>query len=1432
MAAVPPEVAAHREWLGQIQPVGLVVSPSVLAKRNVGADRQRGVEKQTQLRELLEVHDAPLPFLAFARDILEWPEHQLAGAPSGPAVPEALTIALPEYEDALSPTYALLAGYDSSAAPIPSPDVTSDRPIRGGDYVLLVSVVSPGTDLDRAPADHRGWRASPHARLERLLRETGVATGLLYNGASLRLIYAPRGESSGHLTFDLPSLTETLARPMVGALDALLGVIRVTDVLPDEQRLPALLRESRRYQNEVSTALAGQVLDALWELLRGFQRANDDSKGALLGEALRDDPHEVYGGLLSTLMRLVFVLYAEDRGLMPQSDVYQRHYSVSGLFQRLREDQARYPDTMDARYGAWAQLLSLFRLVHDGGGHGDVRFPARHGRLFNPDAYPFLEGRPLHSTRQLGEAVEAPRVPDGTIFRVLQNLLILDGERLSYRALDVEQIGSVYEAMMGFALELALAPSIALLPKHIVVNLDQLLAVKAKDRAAWLKDQAELKVPSDPLARATSVPDVVAALGSRVSRYTPHVLSAGAMFLQPTEERRRSGSHYTPRSLTEPIVFTTFKPIFERLGERATPEQILDLKVCDPAMGSGAFLVESCRLLGERLVRAWELHGATPKVPDDEDVLTFARRVVAERCLYGVDKNIFAVDLAKLSLWLATLAREHPFTFLDHALRHGDSLVGLSREQIACLNWKPGRQLPLIRGYLDSRVAEAQSLRVRIQEMGASDDVPEKARLLRDADEAVAEVRLIGDVVVSAFFEREKAKERETLRVAYAGKIEAWLSTSDVVRSPGASAPGFITPTPASRATDGGGGSSEALASDLRAICASLRSDPRAIPAFHWEVEFPEVFTRANGGFDAFVGNPPFAGKNTISGANRSGYLPWLLDLHEHSHGNADLVAHFYRRAFNLLRADGAFGLIATNTIAQGDTRGTGLRWIRSHGGTIFAARKRIRWPGAAAVVVSVVHGAKGSVTVPCELDGRAVGRITAFLFHTGGDDDPKPLKANAGQSFQGSIVLGMGFTFDDTDRSGVANPISLMHELIRKDPRNAERIFPYIGGEEVNDSPTHAHHRYVINFGQMPLRREDLGATWTGADARARERWLRTGVVPLDYPESVAADWPDLLAIVEEKVKPGRLTQNREVRAKYWWRYGEVAPALYEAIRGLERVLVISQVGARMAFAFLSTGVVFAHRLVVFPLAGFSSFAELQSRPHEVWTRFLSYTLKDDLAYSPADCFETFPFPFDVSGEPGAVVASPGGFHLDAAPPAVRTRARQRANGPEPAASAVVPVPAAAATLRGAVERAGREYYEFRAQLMVRNNEGLTKTYNRFHDPDERDPDIIRLRQLHDAMDRAVLDAYGWTELQPTCEFILDYDDEEDDTPGKPSKRRKPWRYRWPDDVRDEVLGRLLVLNAERAREESLALHAETREEVNKQKGRPRERTTTPLLD
>ena len=1452
-------IFAHQEWLGFVQPVGLVVSPPVMVDAQVVPDRNVS-GRQRDFTALLERDDTGATTHWRAPDIrrvfldwLGWDETDLADADTDR---ERLEIALPELQAVLAPTWAVLVdggtdgGTDTgagdrengsaSAGTAGSADGSADdgagHDTDGGAdgntdagkaarWSMLIRVEPDGADLD-APPEDAAWNASRHERFVRLLSETGVPAGLLCTDDRIRLIYAPGGETPGYLTFDFSQMAMPAGRPILAAFDMLLSA-HAMFVNEEQARLPALLARSREAQAEVSTQLARQVLAALYELLRGFVAA--DARHGALPALARESPGHLYSGLIVVLMRLVFLLYTEDRGMMPGHPVYQQHYSLGGLFARLRADAAAYPDTMDQRFGAWAQLLSLFRLVYGGGRHGNLSFVARKGRLFDPARFPFLErsgtvqGAAEAGMGTAGEAdvppgrtsalprtpgfpdpeggaggeAHLPLVPDRTVWRVLENLMMLDGERLSYRTLDVEQIGSVYEAIMGFRIELTAGCSIALRSRQrtgaaVILDLGALLSLDAGKRAGAVAERTDHKLTGSAdaaLRRAETVEDVVAALEGRIDRdATPDLVPAQTPVLQPTDERRRSGSHYTPSTLTGPIVADALRPLFDRLGPSPAPDRILDLKILDPAMGSGAFLVEACRQLARKLVDAWHAHGGPPAIPPDEDELLHARRLVARHCLYGVDKNAMAVDLARLSLWLVTFAKDHEFTFVDHALLHGDSLTGLSLAQIQALHWREDipPQMEMEEQIVRGRVAAARGLRARIHAARESATADELDALKNRSDSELRGVRVYGDLVLLAFFKGTKPAEREQVREEHAayvlsdradryrGEIEAWRT-----------------------------------------------ADPPLAP-FHWEIEFPEVFERENPGFDAVVGNPPFAGKNTVIAAHVAGYLHWLKVMHEESHGNADLVAHFFRRVFTLTRDSGTFGLIATNTIAQGDTRATGLRFICERGGEIYRARRRVKWPGLAAVVVSVLHVAKGHfpganakrldgeaapdhrfVTLPAgtfsgtkRLDGQAVETITAFLFHRGGHRDPARLAANAGKSFQGSIVLGMGFTFDDTDRKGVASPLAEMQRLIEKDPRNRQAIFPYIGGEEVNTSPTHAHHRYVINFRDYPLRREekiwearegagesregvgelreDVGESWTEADDERRryplhredvsESWAeadekrrrelrRQPIVPHDYPEPVAADWPDLLVIVEERVKPERDVQNRKALRERWWHYAEKRPGLYATVAGLERVLANSQVSAMVQFAFLPSDMVYAHTLNIFPHRTHAAFCALQSRPHEIWARFFGSSMKDDLRYTPSDCFETFPFPEGWETHPD-------------------------------------------------LEAAGKAYYDFRAALMVRNDEGLTKTYNRFHDCDDDHPDITRLRALHAAMDRAVLDAYGWRDLATDCEFLLDYAIDEEEW----GRRKKPWRYRWPDTVSDEVLARLLALNAERAEAERAA--------------------------
>lgn len=665
--------------------------------------------------------------------------------------------------------------------------------------------------------------------------------------------------------------------------------------------------------------------------------------------------------------------------------------------------------------------------------------------------------------------------------------------------------------------------------------------------------------------------------------------------------------------------------------------------------------------------------------------------MIAQRCLYGVDKNPLAADLAKLSLWLATLAKDHPFTFLDHALRPGDSLIGFSRRQIAQFHWEisPTDKRVIGQEQLEKAIDRVTKYRQEILEMPEDNtySVVLKQEKLGLADQALHVVRKAGDLLAAAFFFGEKPKEREVLRKTHLGYFAAAShgSLADIQKE------------------------SE--------IIARLRSGQFPVTPFHWEIEFSEVFRvdakgNVTGGFDVIVGNPPFMGGSKFSSTAGPEYTEWLSAIHVGSRGKSDLVAHFFRRAFTLLRAGGTFGLIATNTIRQGDTRETGLFWIRTNGGTIYRTETRKQWPGTAAVVVSVVHVIRdGALTAEATLNGRPVGLVTAYLFHMGPDASPSTLRSNHALVHSGTNINGKGF---------VISP-ELRDQFISECPSCSGRIRPYLGAEEMNETPDAAPTRFVIYLECLD--------------------------------EEQVKSYSVLYCHLYETVRVQRQESNEPRLRERWWLYSRPANELYQACAGMSYILASGRAGPHLCFAFQSTTTIFSDALTCFIYERHHGFAVLQSRVHEVWARFFGSSLKDDLRYIPEDCFQTFPLPFQYE-------------------------------------------------TNGCVESSGRTYYEHRAVLMAQNG-GLTKTYNRFHDPGDMDPGVARLRELHDAMDRAVLDAYGWTDIQPKCEFLLDYEEEEGEEENGPRRRRKPWRYRWPDETRDEVLARLLELNRQRALEE-----------------------------
>lgn len=1312
------ETRFHEAWLGLVQPIeGLVVSVPVLV--DAQCMQRQPPETQHRLLELCppvegdEERRRIADLEAFFAELLDLTPDLFD---AGDAIGDDLGLYVPEGRQVIKPTMALRALEPADGEPA---------------HVMLVWELPDGLDLDKAETETGPWEYPPAAKFDRLLRHCRVPIGLLTNGRVLRLVYAPHGESTGAITFRLDDMATVGGRPILDALIMLLSGTRLFGVAPEHQ-LPAILAESRRRQADVTNDLAAQVFEALETLLAGFETAAERDGGDLLDAALARDDDHLYGGLLTVLLRLVFVLYAEDRGLLPvEHPFYAKHLSLLALFEQLQRDAGAHPDSMGRRFGAWGRLISLFRAVYLGVEHGDFELPSRRGQLFDPHQYPFLEGwgpagsAPI-SRPEARMAVHLPSVDDGTVFKVLERLIVFQCQRLSYRTLDVEQIGSVYEALMGYHIVRLIGPAVRIKlgskksAARAWVEVEELLSRKSKQRSMWLKgdlgfDNSVVKKITKALKDAgdeeETALEALAELTGPLKERERHRAGMGKLVVQPGLERRRTSSHYTPRSLSAPIVARTLEPLIACLGEEPKSEDLLSLTICDPAMGSGAFLVEACRFMADQVVAAWTREGKMDLVTDAADeVVNHARRLVAQRCLYGVDKNPYAVNLAKLSLWLVTLAKDLPFTFLDHALRHGDSLVGLDFDQIRSFHWKPGgsKQIELFGKEVEQALDEAVEIRKQIHELSA-DTSPaaqrEKERLLFDAEDALDRVRLIGDLVVGAFFAEAKDKGRKAERDRRLELVHEWLASGE--------------PAPP----------------DLLEMQAEIRE---RLPVFHWHVEFPEVFyanrqdplecDAVNNAayFDAFIGNPPFEGQASVSANNGTEYVFWLLGQHEGSHGSCDISGHFLRRASNLAGKNGYIGFITTSSISEGKTRESSLKWLLKESMLIYEAIRAMEWPGEASVWVAIVHLAKGDVlaskTGKIRLNGRDVEAINSKLRPKPEREDPVKLASNDNMASRGLEPRSDGFIISCEERE----------RLIQENRKNRERIFEYIGGAEVNSSPGLNPDRFIINFGPVSLE--------------------------------TASQWPDLLSIVEERVKPGRMNPRNHgpgmKMKRNWWQFYSENPISRTATSSLDRCLVTSELSKHLMFCFQPVGRIKSNTLYVIALESYTGFSILQSRAHVVWSYSMSSSMGLGRRYSVTACFETFPFP-----------------------------------GPEP--RKVLP----------ALEKVGKRAYELRTKYMLGEDVGLTITYNRLMDPGCEDPRIDELRDLHEEMDRAVLDAYGWSDVAvpPFC-------------------LKTPEDHAALEKFQDEVIDRLFVLNAERAAEEErmgLRVKKKAKGAKGKRKGR-----------
>jgi hypothetical protein len=611
------------------------------------------------------------------------------------------------------------------------------------------------------------------------------------------------------------------------------------------------------------------------------------------------------------------------------------------------------------------------------------------------------------------------------------------------------------------------------------------------------------------------------------------------------------------------------------------------LKVADIAMGSAAFLVAAARYLGDQLVDAW-VRESDPRVADfaarsadrgpdadDDPVVVEARRQVIEHCLYGVDINPMAVEMAKLSLWLVSMDPQRPFTFLDDRLIAGDSLLGItSLDQLEYLHMDPQRGRELhedIFGWssgVRSLVAEIAAERTQIAGIELGDDplaaLARKRGLLADAELRARQLRLFADLAVGAV-------------LAYAGKGDRGLAAGSIAA--------------ARLANDVASGKGEPAAWEQRKawlatdqVDGAFDRDP-----LHWPLVFPEVFQW--GGFDAIVGNPPFLGGKKISGTTGSAYREFLVDaIARGVKGSADLVAYFLLRAHVLLSPTGQAGIIATNTLSQGDTREVGLDQLVACGVTIRQAVKSEPWPSKSAVLeYCAVWTSRASLGggSTCKVDDLIVSAVTPGLDpESRAVGNSKCLYGSGGIAFQGSIVVGLGFTLEPVEA----------FEIIGENQRNTEVLFPYLNGQDVSSRPDCTASRWIINF--------------------------------RDWSQGKAKRYHSCYERLSRLVRPEREKVRREAHRARWWRYGDYKPSLYAAITGLERVIVITLHAKTVMPVMVPREQVFSHGLAVFATDDTAMLALLSSAPHYWWALSRASTLETRVRYTPSDVFETLPLP------------------------------------------------------------------------------------------------------------------------------------------------------------------------------------------------------------
>lgn len=1119
-------------------------------------------------------------------------------------------------------------------------------------------------------------RNSPHALVQEYLNLTEYLYGLVTNGRQLRLLRNSNLLTKfSYLEFDLGKMVEEELYPDFVLMYLILHQSRMPQKIGADSIIEKYHQDGLADGSRIREKLSIAVEECI--ILLGDGLLKEPKNEALRQWMSRHSADDYYAMMLKLVYRMLFIMVIEERDLI---FIQPEKDDREGINAYLRKKQI------------YTQGYSIERLRK----LSEKRFmlmPHQYDVWENlMNTFQLFENRNI-GTRMgiapLGGDIFNPsamsilyscKVKNGLMLEVMSRLHQFEAARgqiiaINYKNLDVEEFGSVYEG---------------LLEKSPVV---------------------------EPLNN-----------GLYAFRFVSGT------------ERSSSGSHYTPDDLVQPLIKHSLEHLIQDIlqNKKTTDDQkieaLLRLKVADIACGSGHILLAAARRIGLEIarLRTGEEQPAPPAFRQGV-------RDAIKNCIYGVDKNPYAVELCKVALWLEAHIPGEPLSFLDNRIRCGDALVGLAhfdeldngisndaykktsdRDDRDVINDLKRRNTAGKRGWVDirrSNLGGLERFQISAGEYQAILNMPEHTLEQVDAKRKAYTQYLSGAKYL-------KLRDLANLQMApfFTNKSPEY-------------APKLITTTEYAQMISGHKTMTHPAVYHATALYAKERW-------FHWFLEFPEVF--AQGGFDVILGNPPFLGGQKISGNFGKHYAECIKAYF--SMGSVDLVTYFFRRIYSIIREKGFQSLISTNTIAQGDARSDGLEVITQQlNGSINHAVRSMKWPGLAAVEVALVTIYKGEWTQPYYLNGQPTERINSYLDDQEFLGNPYRLAQNAHKSFQGSIVLGQGFVLEPEEAQS----------LIELDPKNKEVIFPYLNGQDLNNEIDQSPTRWVINF--------------------------------FDWPEEKAMQYEEPYRIIKEKVFPERQKYDETVNSwnksvkNFWWLFGAWRKGLDEAIKDMDRVMVVAQVSKTVAFEFTKNDKVIAGMCIAFAFDKNLMFTLLQNNFHHFWVAQYASKLKNDLRYTPTDVFENFPFP------------------------QLLTQVQQEN-----------------------LETIGENYHEYRKQLMLDVQLGLTKLYNCFHSVSvgsgqlaggsgqERDAylerhlsrtegtisyeeaveRIVRLRELHRQMDVLVMEAYGWHIDSRRWGKAIDLLHDFYEVDYLPENDRI--RYTIHPDARKEVLRRLLLLNHE----------------------------------